>query len=310
MCFLLQERTVSRIVRRHNLLGHVDPSPIPGRPRTTLEQEVNSILDSIRQCGFQSSRKLKTNLNLMCSQRTVRRRLHEQDYHHQIPAQNEKLTINHKEQRLAFAMEHVGWEEEWMRTVFCDEKVFQTDENGRVTLWRTRGTRYAEENIRFRERSGRITLAFWGCMSSHGLGPLVRTTPHMNSEEYIHILAEVMMPYVAESFPGIPYVNFVQDNSGVHRARIVQNWLAQQPNLRTLNWPAKSPDLNVIENVWGIMVQEWNQQIPRTREALAQYVLEKWENLRARLAFFQTLTQSMPQRLNSVIDNNGGVTRY
>lgn len=116
----------------------------------------------------------------------------------------------------------------------------------------------------------------------------------MNSEEYIRILADVMLPYVAESFPRRPYVNFVQDNSGVHRVRIVQNWLTEQSNLRTLNWPAKYPDMNVIENVWGIMVQEWDRQIPRTREALAQYVFKKWENLCARPAFFQNLAQSMP----------------
>ncbi|KYN02068.1 hypothetical protein ALC62_07122 [Cyphomyrmex costatus] len=38
-------------------------------------------------------------------------------------------------------------------------------------------------------------------MSSHGPGPLVRITPHINSEEYIHILSDVMLSYVAETFP-------------------------------------------------------------------------------------------------------------
>ncbi|CAL1672077.1 unnamed protein product [Lasius platythorax] len=211
---------------------------------------------------------------------------------------------------MAFALEHLGWEEEWMCTIFSDEKVFSTDENGKITLWRTRGMRYAQENIRFRTRCGRITLAFWGCMTSRGSRPLVRTTPHMNSEEYIHILSNVMMPYVSETFPGITYVNFVQDNSGVHRARIVQDWLARQPNLRTLNYPAKSPDLNVIENLWAKIVREWDPQIRRTREALAQYVIDKWEGLRARHALFENLITSMPQRLNSVIEKNGGVTRF
>src|SRR5580765_5396605 len=211
---------------------------------------------------------------------------------------------------MAFALQHLGWNDEWMATIFSDEKVFSTDENGRVTLWRLRGTRYAEENVRFRQRSGRITLGFWGCMTSHGPGPLVRTTPHMNSEEYIQILSDVMLPYIAETFPGIPYVNFIQDNSGVHRARVVQDWLAAQPNLRTLNWPAKSPDMNVIENLWGIIVQEWDPQVQRTREALAQHVFNQWEGLRARPAIFQNLVASMPQRLNAVIKNQGNVTRF
>lgn len=145
---------------KNNLLGHVNLFLISGRPRTTNEEEDNAILESIRQCGFQSARQIKSNLNLRISERTVRRRLHEHDYNYRIPAQHEKLTLNHKYQRLAFALEHLAWEEEWMHTIFSDEKVFSSDENSRVTLWRTRETLYTEENIRFRERSGRITLAF------------------------------------------------------------------------------------------------------------------------------------------------------
>lgn len=209
---------------------------------------------------------------------------------------------------MAFALEHLPWEEEWAITIFSDEKVFSTDENGRVTLWRTRGTRYAKENIRFRARCGRITLGFWGYMTSRGPGPLVPTTPHMNSVEYIHILSNVMLPYIAETFPDKPIVNFLQDNSGV--ARIVQDWLAQQPNLRTLDFPAKSPDLNVIENLWAAIIKEWDPQIRRTREALSQYVLDKWENLRARPELYNNLVYSMAQRLYNVIENNGGVTRF
>lgn len=150
---------------------------------------------------------------------------------------------------MAFALEHLLWDNEWENTIFSDEKVFSTDESGRVTLWRTKGTRYDENNVYFRNRSGRITLSFWGCMTSRGPGPLVRTTRNMNGEEYRTILSDVMMPYVAETFPGVPRVNFVQDNSGVHRSRLVQDWLATQPNLKTLDWPAKSPDMNVIENL-------------------------------------------------------------
>lgn len=86
-------------------------------------------------------------------------------------------------------------------------------------------------------------------MTSRGPGSLIRTTWHMNGEEYFHILSNVMMPYVAETFPGISSVNFVHNNSGVHRSRVVQDWLVTQHNLKTLDWPAKSAYLNVIENL-------------------------------------------------------------
>jgi len=96
-----------------------------------------------------------------------------------------------------------------------------------------------------------------------------------------------MLPYITETFPSISYVNFIDDNSGVHRTR-VQDWLAAQPNIRTLDWPAKSPSLNVIENLWGI-IQKWNSQVQWTCEALEQHVFNQWESLRARPAIFQNL---------------------
>lgn len=120
---------------------------------------------------------------MQCSLFTIRRRLRENGNCHHIPAQKELLREHHKEQRMAFALEHFNWNDEWMTTIFQDEKVLSTDENGKVTLWKMKGTRYAQENVRFRERSGRITLGFWGCISSHVSGPLVRITPHINSEE-------------------------------------------------------------------------------------------------------------------------------
>lgn len=93
---------------RYNILGHANPSQIPGRPRLTNEEDDNEINNTISENGFQCSRQIRNELDLPCSERTVRRRLHERGYHTQIPAQKETLTINHKEQRLAFALEQHG----------------------------------------------------------------------------------------------------------------------------------------------------------------------------------------------------------
>ena len=45
---------------------------------------------------------------------------------------------------------------------------------------------------------------------------------------------------------------FQQDKAAIHTAKLTSNWHGDH-NIETLSYPAKSPDLNPIENFWDIL---------------------------------------------------------
>lgn len=45
-----------------------------------------------------------------------------------------------------------------------------------------------------------------------------------------------------------------QDNAPVHTAKVMKEYFMSQDAI--INWPARSPDLSPIENLWGMIVRE------------------------------------------------------
>lgn len=305
-----QAGTVKKWVDRWQNVGNVDTLPRSGRPRVLDDDIDAAIVQRVQQSGFITAVGLKRDLQLQCSAQPVRRTLHNAGYHARKPSKKPGMTQAHKDRRLEFAQQHLEWDQQWNQTDFVDEKIFSTAANGTVTLWRPRGTRYNEENLLLDHRQGRITVSFWGSMTIRGPGDLVLVNERMIAEGYRDLLDQVMLPHAQELFPE-GMINFVHDNSGPHRGLIVQDWIAGQDRLHCLPWPALSPDLNPIENVWARIAQRWNGMANRRdREDLIDCVLAHWLDLHNEPEFFHNLVRSMPRRLAAVIASNGAPTRY
>lgn len=256
---------------------------------------------------FVNSRNLATEHRV--SQTTIRRRLREGGLRHRIPAKKALLTHRHKGQRLEFARKYLNFNFE--NVVFVDEKVFCSSARGRLSLWRMNNSRYEEQNVLPNNRSGRITLGFWGWMSKAGPGELIEVGGRLNGQTYKEILSDVLLPTTQIYYPN-ETVQFVQDNSSVHKCNIVQNYLNKpetKVHLKQIVFPPLSPDLNPIENVWGKMIQLWDNNRVRDTESLRRHVVETWESLRGNV-FCSNAVQSMRQRLSDVITAEGGYTRY
>ncbi len=46
--------------------------------------------------------------------------------------------------------------------------------------------------------------------------------------------------------------------------------------VKVIQWPSMSPDLNPIENVWGILKRQVEHHSPSSIQFLKQVILEEW----------------------------------
>ncbi len=75
-------------------------------------------------------------------------------------------------------------------------------------------------------------------------------------------------------------------------------------------WPAQSPDLSPIENLWKQLkdaISVRRHQI-RTVEEMEHALRQEWDKIRKET--LEALIESMPRRISQMIKNKGGSTKY
>ncbi len=69
-----------------------------------------------------------------------------------------------------------------------------------------------------------------------------------------------------------------------------------------------SPDLNPIENQWGILKWKVEERKVSNVHRLCDVVMEEWK--RTPVATREAQVNSMHKRVKAVVENNGGHTKY
>lgn len=270
----------------------------------TMRQE-RTLLRTSRNEPFKTAVDLKRNLNLPVSVQTVRKTLIHAGLKGRIAAKKEKLTPQHKAQRLTFAQNHL--ETDWSGVVFSDEKCFDRGTCGQIRVRRPIKERYNPRYIKAVRRSGRFSLAVWACVTSEGVGPIHRIYGNLNANNYIAILQDVLLPFYSEKAP----IKFVQDKSPVHTARVVGEWIRNHPEVEFVHdWPSKGADFNIIENVWAEMARLVDGTDCNNVVELWELVQRAWQTIAERGTYFKDLVSSMPRRLRKAVQVNGNWTGY
>ena len=78
--------------------------------------------------------------------------------------------------------------------------------------------------------------------------------------------------------------------------------------VKVMDWPSMSPDLNPKEHLWGILKRKMEVRKVSNVRQLRDVVMEEWKSIP--VATCESLVNSMPRRVKVVLDNDGGHTKY
>lgn len=304
----VDKNTVLLAKKKINNFGDMRRNPGSGRKKSSNAEQDAGLIQYLQANPFHTALQAKEVTNFPASIQTARRRIRNSQIIRNRSAANKIfLTEENKIRRMRFAREFLNADNLWPKVIFSDEKTFQSCHNGKIRVYRPTGTRYNSQYTRKVARSGRFSVNVWAWISARGPGVLRVIPGRFTAPVYRDILEQVMLPSV-EAVYGDDFT-FQHDNSPVHQARIINAFLDEN-NINVLPFPPKSPDLNPIENVWGLMLKIIHQHDfrPRNQEELQQKIMQAWDHIDNQLT--QNLVFSMPRRLQSVLENNGSITKY
>ena len=223
---------------------------------------------------------------------------------------------------MKFAKEHIHWtEEDWRRVGFTDEMGLQTGANqGNIWVWRYPEEEYDEDCCAATHKSGFKKIKVWGVIRYDVLSKLVLLSEKkgegkFTSQNYVdEVMDKELFDFWMSSMEEVGDILIMENGVGYHQGAATRRckeyekdgWTGWGPG----TWPANSPDLNPIENLWHILRTNVGKRVPRPmkKQELIDSLKDEWEKLDMKV--INDLIDSMPRRLQAVIDAEGGTTKY
>ena len=196
--------------------------------------------------------------------------------------------------RLDFAKENLITD--WSSVCFSDEKKWNLDgPDGYNNYWHDKRTQELFKKQR-QMRGGGVMV--WAGIWADGKTDIVFIDGNINSEKYIKVLEGNLLPHQHK------FTIFQQNNAPIHNSKMTSEWLIDN-DISVVTWPPCSPDLNPIENLWGILTQRVykNNTFYSNVQELKDAIMQAWDGIGEDI--LRTLSTSMNNRIFNLILKKG-----
>ncbi len=216
------------------------------------------------------------------------------------------LNQRQRQKHLTWAVEKKNWTvAQWSKVLFSDESKFCISfGNQGPRVWRKSGEAQnpccLKSSVKFPQ-----SVMIWAAVSSAGVGPLCFLSPQStqpSTRKFRALHASFCWQALWRCWFHFP--------AGLGTCPHCQRYqkLVQWPWCYCALLASNSPDLNPIENLWGIVKRKIRDTRPNNADELKATVKETWASIPPQQC--HKLITSMPRRIEAVIKAKGAPTKY
>ena len=298
--------SITRLKKHEGRYGNLKNLPRSGRPKSTSLSDEKHIVSLIDREKARNAADLCRNYYNHLSVSTIQRVFKRGGLHAYRPRKVPHLNKFQRRVRRFWAKGFLDWDfNVWRLHIFSDESKFNlVHSDGRDFVWRRKGEAYNPKYTIRTKKFGGGKVMVWGCITPSGVGQLHRITGIMNADVYVQILTKSLLGTLRSYGLNSRRVIFQQDNDPKHTSKKARQWFAKNGFI-LLPWPAQSPDLNPIENLWDYVARRVAKRDvqPGTEDQLWEALQEEWYRINPGLV--RRLYEGMPKRLAMVIRRKG-----
>lgn len=181
------------------------------------------------------------------------------------------LSAEDKQSRVRFCKE---WLANPFQIAFSDESNFDTNETLDSRYhWTLEGERPPPRNA----EQGAASVTVWGCIAPNFKRLIIfpEDAGRLTIGKYRSRVLTEMLPHLRKL--SRLKINFQQDNAPAHRGALAY---LQSKGIKTLDWwPARSCDMNPIEQLWSHIKRQVANRGPFGAQMLSDFIREEWEKV-------------------------------